>query len=213
MNPRGQFITVEGGEGAGKSTSLEFMEDALRRAGCKPVVTREPGGTELGERIREILLHARELHIVPDSELLLMFAARAQHLHTVIEPALAAGRIVLCDRFTDASYAYQGGGRGIPEARIAQLEQWVQGPRRPDLTLLFDLPVEQGLRRAGGRGAPDRFECETRDFFERVRQSYLAIARREPQRVRVIDAAGTVDQVQAQLKPLLEEILARHGQN
>ncbi len=165
---RGLFITLEGGEGAGKSTSLAFVRDYLEQAGWRVVVTREPGGTPLGEKIRELLLHGREYMDV-DTELLLMFAARAEHLARVIRPALADGVCVVCDRFTDATYAYQGGGRGVPEARIRILEDWVQQGLRPNLTLLLDIPVEQGLGRAGQRSAPDRFEREKIDFFERVR--------------------------------------------
>ena len=167
----GRFITVEGSEGVGKSSNLDFIESLLREAGKDVVRTREPGGTELGETLRGILLDARQKAICDDAELLLMFAARAQHLAEVIRPALAAGKWVLCDRFTDATYAYQGGGRGIPFDRIAVLEQWVQGDLRPDLTLLLDMPVEAGLARAGARSEPDRFEQEQTTFFERVRRA------------------------------------------
>jgi dTMP kinase len=199
---RGQFITLEGVEGAGKSTSLAFIEALLRDAGVKLLVTREPGGTELGEAIRGLLLHGRDA-MAADAELLLMFAARAEHIAQRIRPALDAGIWVLCDRFTDATYAYQGGGRGIPDARIAVLEDWVQGGLRPDLTLLFDIPVEEGLARAGGRARPDRFEREEQAFFERVRAHYLAAARREPERFRVIDARVSVAEVEAQLRAVL----------
>jgi len=203
---RGLFITLEGGEGAGKSTSLAFVREFLEQAGRRVVVTREPGGTPLGEKIRELLLHGRE-NMDVDTELLLMFAARAEHLARVIRPALADGACVACDRFTDATYAYQGGGRGVPEARIRILEDWVQQGLRPDLTLLLDIPVEQGLGRAGQRSAPDRFEREKIDFFERVRNRYLAAAASEPQRIRVIDAACDIPQVQAQLRNALGVIL------
>jgi len=203
---RGLFITLEGGEGAGKSTSLEFVRDHLELADRRVVVTREPGGTPLGEKIRDLLLHGREGMEV-DTELLLMFAARAEHLARVIRPALADGTCVVCDRFTDATYAYQGGGRGVPEARIRILEDWVQQGLRPDLTLLLDIPVAQGLERAGQRSAPDRFEREKIDFFERVRNRYLAAATNEPQRVRVIDATGDLPAVQAQLRSALAAIL------
>jgi dTMP kinase len=203
---RGLFITLEGGEGAGKSTSLEFVRDHLELAGRRVVVTREPGGTPLGEKIRDLLLHGRE-SMEFDTELLLMFAARAEHLARVIRPALADGACVVCDRFTDATYAYQGGGRGVPEARIRILEDWVQQGLRPDLTLLLDIPVAQGLERAGQRSAPDRFEREKIDFFERVRKRYLAAATSEPQRVRVIDATGDLPAVQAQLRSALAAIL------
>ena len=203
---RGLFITLEGGEGAGKSTSLAFVREFLEQSGRRVVVTREPGGTPQGEKIRELLLHGRE-NMDVDTELLLMFAARAEHLARIIRPALADGVCVLCDRFTDATYAYQGGGRGVPEARIRILEDWVQQGLRPDLTLLLDIPVAQGLVRAGLRSAPDRFEREKIDFFERVRNTYLAAAASEPQRVRVIDAACDIPQVQAQLRNALTEIL------
>ena len=203
---RGLFITLEGGEGAGKSTSLAFVREFLEQAGRRVLVTREPGGTPLGEKIRELLLHGRE-NMDADTELLLMFAARAEHLARVIRPTLAEGACVVCDRFTDATYAYQGGGRGVPEARIRILEDWVQQGLRPDLTLLLDIPVGQGLGRAGLRSAPDRFEREKIDFFERVRNRYLAAAASEPQRIRVIDAACDIPQVQAQLRNALEEVL------
>ncbi|MEW6331148.1 MAG: dTMP kinase [Pseudomonadota bacterium] len=204
---RGMFITLEGGEGAGKSTNLDFIRQWLQRAGHEVVVTREPGGTELGERVREILLHSKELQIAPETEMLLMFAARAEHLARVIRPALDAGKTVLCDRFTDATYAYQGGGRGLAPARIASIESWVQGDLRPDLTLLLDVPVEAGRVRAGQRGAPDRFERENNEFFARVRETYLARARAEPARMRVIDAGRPLDQVERQITAVLEEVV------
>ncbi|HEX7044690.1 MAG TPA: dTMP kinase [Burkholderiales bacterium] len=198
------FITLEGGEGAGKSTQLQAIADWLRQRGHEVVATREPGGTPLGERLREVLLHGQG-DMSPDAEALLMFAARAEHLARVIRPALAAGRSVLCDRFTDATYAYQGGGRGIPATRLAALEQWVQGGLRPDLTLLLDLPVEVGLARARGRGAFDRFEREQRDFLERVRAAYLARAAAEPERVRVIDASRPTAEVTRAITAVLEQ--------
>jgi len=202
---RGVFITLEGGEGAGKTTSIAFVRAFLEQAGKKVLVTREPGGTPLGEKIRALLLEGREdMHA--DTELLLMFAARAEHLARVVRPALAAGSYVVCDRFTDATYAYQGGGRGVAATRIAALEEWVQQGLRPDLTLLLDIPVDQGLTRAGQRSAPDRFEREAREFFERVRQTYLGIATREPQRVKVIDASKDFAQVEQQLRAVLETL-------
>ena len=204
--PRGIFITLEGGEGAGKSTNLAFVRKWLERAGHEVVVTREPGGTELGERVREILLHGRELPISAESEMLLMFAARAEHIARVIRPALDAGKIVLCDRFTDATYAYQGGGRGIPAARIAAIESWVQADLRPDLTLLFDVPVEAGRRRAGLRSEPDRFELESNEFFARVHATYLARAASEPGRMRVIDASQSLEKVERQIGTVLKEV-------
>jgi dTMP kinase len=201
------FITLEGGEGAGKSTNLEFVRQWLRRDGHDVVVTREPGGTGLGERVRDILLHGREPHISAESEMLLMFAARAEHIARVIRPALDAGKIVLCDRFTDATYAYQGGGRGIPAARIAAIESWVQGDLRPDLTLLFDVPVEDGRRRAGQRSEPDRFEQESNEFFARVHATYLARAASEPGRIRVIDASQSLEKVEQQIGAVLKEVV------
>ncbi len=206
MGP-GFFITVEGGEGAGKTTQIAFIQRWLHQFGRNVLVTREPGGTELGERIRHLLLHSREIEISADSELLMIFAARAEHLQKVIKPALARGAIVVSDRFTDATYAYQGAGRGISEDRIAAIEKWVQGDLRPDLTLLLDLPVELGLERAGRRGLLDRFEREDRLFFERVRECYLDRAAREPGRVRVVDAGQPLDDVQRQISSVLQEAL------
>ena len=205
---RGRFITLEGSEGVGKTSNLAFMEQHLRAAGRDVVVTREPGGTPVGEQIRTLLLDPANQAMVSDCELLLMFAARAQHLQEVILPAVTRGAWVLCDRFTDATYAYQGGGRGIDAARIAELESWVQGGLRPDLTLLLDLSVEIGLARAGERGAPDRFEQEQRAFFERVRQSYLDQAAAQPGRYRVIDAGQPLEVVQAGIAVALDEALA-----
>lgn len=204
---RGLFITLEGGEGAGKSTNLAFIRQWLQQAGHEVVVTREPGGTELGERVRDILLHSRELHITPETEMLLMFAARAEHLAKVIRPALAAGKTVLCDRFTDATYAYQGGGRGLAMERIAATENQVQGNLRPDLTLLLDVPVEAGRERAGNRSDPDRFERENNEFFTRVRETYLARARAEPQRMRLVNANLPLEQVEQQIAAVLEETI------
>ncbi|HFC53203.1 MAG TPA: dTMP kinase [Gammaproteobacteria bacterium] len=206
---KGCFITLEGGEGAGKSSNLEFVRRCLERHGKRPVVTREPGGTPLGETIRELLLDRGNSAIADDTELLLMFAARAQHIAQLIHPALERGQWVLCDRFTDATYAYQGGGRGVPRGRIAALESWVQQGLEPDLTLLLDLPVEQGMARAGRRSAPDRFERERTEFFERVRAAYLEQARRYPRRFRVIDASRPLEQVQRSLAMVLEEWLAQ----
>lgn len=205
----GRFITLEGTEGAGKSTALALVREAVEAAGHEVVVTREPGGTPLGEELREVLLGHKHNGMSDDAELLLMFAARAEHLFRVIEPALAAGRWVICDRFTDATYAYQGGGRGLSRERIAQLEHWVQGERRPDLTLLLDLPVQQGLERAGKRSAPDRFESEQTAFFERVRQAYLDIAARDPDRVRLVDAGLNLPQVSAAIRSVMEAFLGR----
>jgi dTMP kinase len=204
---RGKFITLEGGEGAGKSSNIPFIESFLRERGVELVMTREPGGTALSERIRAILLDKQEQQMTSDTELLLMFAARAQHLTQVILPAVEAGQWVICDRFTDATYAYQGGGRGIPDQRIAVLEQWVQGDFRPDQTLIFDLPVATGLARAGLRGSPDRFEQEDLAFFERVRTAYLHRAKAAPQRYTIIDAAPDWHIVQQQLATVLDGLL------
>ena len=192
----GRFITVEGIEGVGKTTQLAFMESELMKGGHDVLVTREPGGTRLGEAIREILLNEKDVPIGERTELLLIFSARLQHLEEVIRPALESGKTVLCDRFTDATYAYQGGGRGIPREEIALLEQFVQKGLRPDHTLVFDAPVEVGLARANRRGAADRFESETVAFFEKVRRYYLMIAAREPQRVQVINTERPVAEVQ-----------------
>ncbi len=205
----GLFITLEGPEGAGKSTNREYLAERLGERGIEVVLTREPGGTALGERVRELLLTPSDEPMAADTELLLVFAARAQHLAQVIRPTLARGGVVLCDRFTDATYAYQGGGRGLSEARIAVLEDFVQGELRPDLTLIFDLPVEVGLARAVARGRLDRFEQEDQGFFEAVRQTYLRRARAEPSRYRVLDAAQPLDRVQQDLDALLAEIVER----
>lgn len=205
----GLFITLEGPEGAGKSTNRDYLAERLRALGCTVLLTREPGGTPLAERIRELLLAPSDEPMAADTELLLVFAARAQHLAQVIRPALAAGKVVLCDRFTDATYAYQGGGRGLPEQRIAELEAFVQDGLCPDLTLVFDLPVEIGLARAAARGRLDRFEQEAQAFFEAVRQTYLRRAGLAPHRYRVLDAAQPLAAVQAQLNALLPELLER----
>ncbi|TCO83143.1 thymidylate kinase [Plasticicumulans lactativorans] len=205
--PCGRFITLEGVEGAGKSTQLDALAQALAARGLRVLTTREPGGTALGEELRRVLLAPRDGGMARDAELLLMFAARAEHLERVIRPALARGEWVLCDRFTDATYAYQGGGRGVAPERIAMLEDWVQGGLRPDLTLVLDLPVAQGLARAGRRGAADRFEAETLGFFERVRAVYRERAAAQPARYAVIDAAQSVEAVQARLLDALAPLL------
>ncbi len=203
----GKFITLEGGEGAGKTTCLKHIERRIKEAGIDLSVTREPGGTRTGEKIREILLDRGNFDILDETELLLMFAARSQHLNELIKPALAADTWVLCDRFTDATYAYQGGGREIDVQRIAELEQWVQQGLKPDLTLLLDLPVEVGLERAGQRSTPDRFESENIAFMQRMRSSYLEIARREPDRVTVIDSSQPLESVLSQIDRILTEML------
>ena len=204
----GRLISIEGGEGAGKSTVIEAVRSLLAGRGLEVVPTREPGGTPVGEAIRKILLDPSSA-LLPETELLLIFAARAQLVREMILPALARGAVVLSDRFTDASFAYQGGGRGIDMGRIADLERWAAGIK-PDLTLLLDLGVDQGLARARGRGGePDRIEREDAAFFERVRAVYLARAEAEPARWRVIDAsrpvADVVAQVQAELNAWLEK--------
>lgn len=209
---QGRFITVEGGEGAGKSSNLAYIQSLLEAAGKQVLFTREPGGTPLGEAIRELLLGHKHTGMADDTELLLMFAARAEHLQRKILPALTRGTWVLCDRFTDASFAYQGAGRGLSMEKIDELQQFVQGSLRPDLTLLLDLPVDMGLQRAGRRSEPDRFEKESHDFFENVRTGYLQIAAREPGRVQVIDAAQSLELVQAQIKSVIEHYLEHQGE-
>lgn len=203
----GWFITVEGLEGAGKTTCLGSVMEFLRKAGHDPVQTREPGGTQLGEAVRGLLLGHDFAGMSTDTELLLVFAARAEHLAKVIRPALATGRTVVCDRFTDASYAYQGGGRGLELARIGVLEEWVQQGLRPDLTLFLDVPVTVGLGRVGQRGAPDRFEREQAEFFERARAVYRERARAEPQRIHTIDAGQDVVAVQQQIQDVLARVV------
>jgi dTMP kinase len=208
---RGHFITLEGIEGAGKTTQRSVVLETLRRADIAVTTTREPGGSPIAERMRALLLDRDNQGMAPDAELLLMFAARAEHLRSTILPALAEGRWVLCDRFTDATYAYQGGGRGVDHARIAVLETFVQGPLRPDLTLLFDLPASLGLERARGRSAPDRFETEALAFHERVRAAYLTTAEREPERVRRIDAARATEAVAADVRHIVADYVGKAG--
>jgi dTMP kinase len=208
MNKKGKFITLEGGEGVGKTTNVPFVKNYLQSLNVPVVVTREPGGTQLAEKIRELLLHANGETVTSHAEILLIFAARAQHLNHVIKPALAIGHWVLCDRFTDATYAYQGGGRGMSLEAISWLENFVQDDLRPDLTLLLDVPVETGMARAKNRGGGlDRFESEHCQFFNQVRQVYLQQAQQCPGRIKVIKADQTLDAVQKAiveaLKPLL----------
>lgn len=207
MSQRGLFITVEGGEGVGKSTNMAYLENCLRDNGIDLLVTREPGGTALGEELRQLLLQVREQSVSAITELLLIFAARAQHLEELIEPALASGQWVLCDRFTDATYAYQSGGRGIDSAAVRSLEKLVQGALRPDCTLLLDAPVSVGMARARGRGELDRFEREEMDFFERVRATYLRLAEDGEGRYRVIDASQSLEAVQQQIHKVCRELL------
>ena len=196
----GRFITLEGCEGVGKSTNLQFIKGLLLEKRIDTVVTREPGGTELAEQIRHLLLTKNHESITPEAELLMMFAARSQHIHHVILPALRQGCWVLCDRFTDATFAYQGGGRNMNPETIAWLEQTIQGDLRPDLTLLLDAPVEIGMQRVQNRGSLDRFESEQLEFFQRVRQAYLQRTRQHPEHYAVIDASLPLPEVQLQIR-------------
>lgn len=200
----GMFITLEGGEGAGKSSQMQRIRSWLETHGHSVIATREPGGTPLSEMIRDEVLHGGHDEMCPLTELLLIFAARAQHLEQSILPALAAGETVLCDRFTDASYAYQSGGRGLPEKDVATLEDLVQRGLQPDLTILLDLPVATGLQRAARRGTDDRFESESLRFLERVRAAYLSRARENPARFAVIDAGESEDDVWLAIRGVLE---------
>ena len=206
---RGKFITIEGGEGVGKSTNIAFIEQLLVSKGIDCIVTREPGGTPLAEEIRALLIANREEVVVSETELLLMFAARAQHLNAKILPALEAGKWVISDRFTDATYAYQSGGRGVPDAKVALLENFVQGDIRPDLTLLLDAPVDVGMSRARDRGKLDRFEEEQTAFFQRVRENYLARAGSEAGRIKIIDATQSLEAVQDDIKHCLDVTLSK----
>jgi dTMP kinase len=199
----GKFITFEGVDGAGKSTHLEWFAGTLRRRGLEVLVTREPGGTPLGERLREILLH-QPMHA--ETEALLMFAARREHIEQVIRPALQRGTWVISDRFSDASFAYQGGGRGVPTEKLEQLEHWVHADLQPDLTLLFDIPVEVARRRLLNNAALDRFEQEKQGFFERVREAYLQRCRKHSERIVLIDAARSLDEVKEILKNIIAAI-------
>ncbi len=202
------FITFEGIEGVGKTTQLKAMAEMFKQAGLLVLMTREPGGTPMGEEIRNVLLVHRYERVAPLTELLLMFAARAQHVDTVIRPALAQGRIVLCDRFVDATYAYQGGGRGVSFDLIRRLELLVLGDFKPDLTLLFDAPVEIGLNRIKARDpVQDRIEQEKLDFFERVRVAYLSCVEVDPKRYRIIDASQSLETVQQGVSQIATEII------
>ncbi len=208
---RGRFITVEGQDGAGKTTNLPVIRDILEQAGVRFIETREPGGTPCGEALREIVLNRDDMDIAPITELLTIFAARAQHIYEVIEPALDSGKWVLCDRFTDATYAYQGGGRGIPVDSIALLEAMVQGTLQPDLTLLFDVDVDTGNVRAQQRGQADRFEAEQDAFKQAVRREYLELAERHPRRIKVIDASRPLEQVVHQVQSHVAAFLRSVG--
>jgi dTMP kinase len=201
---RGKFITLEGTEGVGKTTNIQFIQNWMQAKKLPFVATREPGGTPLAEQIRDLLLSPRDELVCDTAELLLMFAGRAQHLHQVIEPSLEEGAWVLCDRFTDATYAYQGAGRNMRDDLIAELEMIVQGSLRPDLTLILDIPVELGLKRASDRSEPDRFELEQTEFFELVRNGYLKIAEQNPDRCVVIDASQPLADVQRDINIALE---------
>ena len=205
---QGLFITLEGIEGVGKSTAIRFLQSYLAERSIEVMVTREPGGTEIAEAIRKLILTRYEEEITQDAELLLMFAARAQHIAHVIKPALEAGNVVLCDRFTDASFAYQGAGRGMEENYIASLERWVQGGLKPDLTLLLDAPAKIGAQRAKHRGIEsDRIEQEQFQFFERARGAYLQRSELEPARFRVVDATQSIAQVRKELKKILDTFI------
>lgn len=201
---RGIFISVEGTEGVGKSTNIAFIQQWLLEKGLQLEITREPGGTPLAEQIRELLLAKRDESVNSKTELLLMFAARCQHVSSKIKPILESGGWVLSDRFTDSSYAYQGAGRELGLESLSELDNWALEGFAPDLTIMLDLPIEIGLARAEARGEKDRFESEQVEFFEKVRQGYLARAKADPNRMKVIDASGTIEQVQAQLAQVLD---------
>ena len=203
---RGKFITIDGVEGAGKSTQIDFIRDYLSNKGINVILTREPGGTELGEKIRELLLNPETKSMHSETELLLMFAARNEHIHSKIMPALVQGDWVLSDRFTDASYAYQGGGRGLDISRITQLEQWVLQDFTPDMTLLLDVPVELGMSRIESRGKKDRIELEAMDFFNRVRETYIDRSQQFPDRIKLIDSSKTVEYTTQQIKAILDSL-------
>ncbi len=203
---KGKFITIEGSEGAGKSTNIQYIQDYLQAKNIDFIATREPGGTPIAEKIRDLLLDKKNTSLCEDTELLLMFAARSQHLNELIIPALEAGKWVLSDRFTDATYAYQGGGRGLAKNKISQLEQWVQGDLRPDATILLDIPVELGMERVRNRGATDRFEEEQMSFFKRIRDTYLQLAKDNPQRFHIINTEPAIDEVYQQLKLVLDQL-------
>lgn len=204
---RGRFITVEGIEGVGKSTNIDTLVGRIEAAGYKVLTTREPGGTPYAEDIREILMNRSDEPVPEIAELLLMFAARSFNVNNVIVPALEAGTWVVCDRFTDSTRAYQGGGRGIPMDTIDRVADWVHGDTWPDITILLDAPVEVGMERAGNRSEPDRFEQERHEFFQRVRECYLQIAASEPDRFVVIDTAQSIDAVRAEMSMLADQII------
>jgi len=200
-----KFITLEGIEGVGKTSNLHYIKELLEESGQECVITREPGGTSLGESLRGLLLSHSDENMSADTELLMMFAARAEHLSKIILPALKNGQTVLCDRFTEATYAYQGGGRQLAVDKIRKLENWVQGELRPDLTIILDAPVEIGRARAGKRSEPDRIEKEQDDFFQRVREAYIELAHHNPNRICLVDASLTLAEVQQQIRTKLVE--------
>ena len=206
---RGKFITIEGIEGVGKSTNMAVVVDRIEAAGHKVLTTREPGGTPFAEDIRDILMNRVDEPVPEIAELLLMFAARSFNVTNVIVPALEAGTWVVCDRFTDSTRAYQGGGRGIPMDTINRIADWVHGATWPDLTILLDAPVDVGMARAGSRSEPDRFEQEKHDFFERVRACYLQLAEDEKERFAVVDTTRAIDRVNAEVGALMDRILNR----
>jgi len=206
---RGRFITLEGGEGSGKTSNIAYIKSVLDENKISVILTREPGGTPLAEAMRQILLDSKQESITGQAELLMMFAARAQHIEHVIKPALKQGTWVLCDRFTDSTFAYQGEGRGMKREIIQWLEQFVQEGLKPDLTLLLDVPVEIGMQRAAQRGKLDRFESEKIAFFEKVRNAFLTMAEQQPERIKVIDATQQLEQVQASIYPLITQFMAK----
>jgi dTMP kinase len=205
----GKFITFEGIEGVGKSTNIAHLTELLEKGGKQVLTTREPGGTPMAERIRAMVAEHGDEPMPDVAELLLVFAARSLHVNNVIEPALAAGTWVVCDRFTDSSRAYQGGGRGLPQDDIDRLAGWVHADLKPDITILLDAPVETGMSRAGRRGEPDRFEIERAEFFTRVRETYLQLAEQEPDRFVLIDATRDLDSVKADIERVAEALLDR----
>lgn len=203
----GKFVTFEGIEGVGKSTNIKHFVDAIEGAGHAVLTTREPGGTPMAERIRDLVAEHGDENMPDIAELLLVFASRSLHVNNVIRPALESGTWVICDRFTDSSRAYQGGGRGFPQDDINMLADWVHGDLQPDLTILLDAPVETGMSRAGRRSEPDRFESERGEFFHRVRETYLQLAVAHPERFVVVDATQSLDDVEASVDEIARELL------
>lgn len=207
MINKGKFITIEGGEGAGKTTNIEFMLHYLRQHGKDVVVTREPGGTMVAEKIRAVLLEKDEEPLCDLAELLLIFAARVQHVENKLRPALDTGKWVICDRFVDSSYAYQAGGRAIDEKKLETLEKWVVPTLKPELTLLIDIPVDIGMARVHRRNSPDRFESEEISFYQKVRKRYLTLAKKHHHRIKVIDGRQSIRQVQSEIRGYLDLLL------